>query len=158
MTLQINSWCLKLHTRLTRKKTKSMVVSWSRTSVPRYGNLILGGAELEEIKGLRILGVNLESKWTYETHLRESLSKEARSLRVVRRAGKLFDSPRVPKNCFNAYVLPNLEYFVPCGCRLIWICWLVLFAVRRGCEKASFVVWSTKGRSVPCVYCIRFIT
>ena len=37
------------------KKTKSMVVSRSRTITPDYGDVNLGGAELEEIKSLRIL-------------------------------------------------------------------------------------------------------
>ena len=51
------------------------------------GDLTLGGAELEEIKDLRILGVTLDSKLRFETHLREVVSKAARSLEAVRRAG-----------------------------------------------------------------------
>ena len=46
---------------------------------------------LEEVKGVRILGVTLDSKLTFETHLREVVSQVARSLGVMRRAGKLFD-------------------------------------------------------------------
>ena len=44
-----DSWYLKWHIseRLNPKKTKSMVVSW-----PGYGDLILGGAEAEEILGV----------------------------------------------------------------------------------------------------------
>ena len=56
------------------------------------------------------------SKLTFETHLREIVSKTARSPRVVCRAGKLFDCPRVLKSCFNAYASLNLEY-----CALVWI-------------------------------------
>ena len=94
-------------------KMKSMVVSRSRTYAPGYGNLTLGDAELEELKSMRILGVTLGSKLTFETHLREDLSKAARSLRVVRRGRKLHDCPRVLKSCFNAYVLSSLEYCTP---------------------------------------------
>ena len=36
--------------RFNAKKTKSMVVSQSRTSAHGYGNLTLGGVELEEVK------------------------------------------------------------------------------------------------------------
>ena len=43
----ICSWCLKWHMKLNFKKTKSMVVSRSRANAPGYGDLILGGAELE---------------------------------------------------------------------------------------------------------------
>ena len=42
------------------KKMKSMVVKRSRTIAPGYGDLILGHAELEEVKSLRVLGVLLE--------------------------------------------------------------------------------------------------
>ena len=60
-----------------------------------------------------ILGATFDSKLTFETHLRNVMSKTARRLRVVRRAGKLFDCSRVLKACFNAYVLSNLEYHAP---------------------------------------------
>ena len=44
----INSWCLKWHMRLNPKKTRSMLVSRSRTIAPGYGDLTLIGAEFEE--------------------------------------------------------------------------------------------------------------
>ena len=44
----IHSWCLKWHRRLNLKKTKSMVLSRSRICALGYGDLTLGGAELEE--------------------------------------------------------------------------------------------------------------
>ena len=55
----INSWCLKWRMRLNTKKTKFMVVRQSLTSTTGYGDLTLGGAELEAIKRLHILGVTL---------------------------------------------------------------------------------------------------
>ena len=48
----------------------------------------------------------------------------------------------------------------PCGCRLrnlIWVYWIVLFAVRKSCE-VNFVFWGTEGRLVSCVCFMRFIT
>ena len=54
----------------------------------------------------------------FETHLREVVSKTARSLGIVRRAGKLFDYQSVLKSYFNANVLPSQGYCVPCGYRL----------------------------------------
>ena len=134
-----------------------MVVSLSQTIAAGYGNPTFGGAELEEVKGRCILELTLDSKLTFETHLPEVVSKAARSFGVVRQAEKLFNCPRVLKSCFNAYVLFSFQ----CGCRrlsLIWVCWIVLFAVRKDCMRMSFVVWGTEGWSVPCVCCIRFIT
>ena len=92
------------------------MVSQSRSIAPRYGDLTLDGAELEERKSLHVLGVTLCSKWSFETHLLEVVSKTAWSLGVVRQAEKLFDCPHVPKSCFNAYVLFTLEY-----CAIVWM-------------------------------------
>ena len=78
----INSRCLKWHMRLIPKKMKSMVVSRSRTIASGYGDLHLSGAELEGTRSLRILGVTLDSKLTFETHSREVVSKAAGSLGV----------------------------------------------------------------------------
>ena len=58
----INSWCLAHETmRLNPKKTKSRV-SRSRINAPGYSDLILGGAELVEVKILHIIGATLDSK------------------------------------------------------------------------------------------------
>ena len=62
-------WYLKWHMRLNSKRTKSMVVSRSRTIIPGYDDLTLGGAELKELKSLRILGVTLNFKLTFQIHL-----------------------------------------------------------------------------------------
>ena len=85
-------------------------VSRSRTITPSYGHLTLSGAELEEVKSKRILGVTLDSKLTFKTHFREVVQKAAKSLGVALLA---FDCHRVVKSYFNAFVLSNLEYFAP---------------------------------------------
>ena len=71
-------------------KTKSISISWSRTSVHGYGDLTLGGAELDV-----------------------DVSKAVRNMEVVGRARKVFDCPRVLKGCFNAYIFSSLEYCIP---------------------------------------------
>ena len=47
---------------------------------------------------------------TFEAHLRDVVSKAARSPGVVCRARRLFDCSSVFKSCFNAYGLSNMEY------------------------------------------------
>ena len=54
------------------------------------------------LKSLPIIGVTLNSKLTFETHLRKIVLKAAMSLGIVRQAEKLFDCPRMLKSCFNA--------------------------------------------------------
>ena len=85
---------------------------------------------------------------TFETHLREVVSKAARSLDVVRRVGKLLDCPRVLKICFNAYVLSSLEYRAPvwmssAGSHLGLLDSVVCNA--EGCE-GKLVFWGTEVR------------
>ena len=65
------------------------MISRARTNAPGYGDLRLGGAELEEVKSLSILGVTLDSKLKFEAHLCEFVSKTTRSLHNMRRAGTL---------------------------------------------------------------------
>ena len=152
---------VKWHMRLNFRKTKYLVVSWSRTNALGYGDLTLGGAELEKINSLRILGVTIDSKLPLETHMREVVTKAARYLGIVRRARDVFDCPRELKSCFKAYVFPAWSIMHPCGCRLqslICICWMVLYAIWIGRVKVIFVIWGTEGRSVPCVCSIKFIT
>ena len=99
--------------KLNPKKTKSMVVSRSRTYVRGYGDLTLRGLELEEVKSLHILRVTFGSKLTFESHWGEVVSKAAQSPAIVSRAGKLFDCSCVLKSCFNANVLIKLGYCAP---------------------------------------------
>ena len=88
--------------RLNPKKTKSMLNLC-------YGDLTLGGAEIKEVMRLRIFRVPLDSKLTFEIHLREVVSKAAISFGIVIRAEKLFECSHVLNTCFNAYALFNLS-------------------------------------------------
>ena len=61
-----------------------MVVCLSQTIASGYGDLTFGAAELEVANSLRIPGITLDSKLTFETHLQEIMSKAARSLEIWR--------------------------------------------------------------------------
>ena len=144
--------------RLNPEKTESMVFSPSRTSAPGYGDLTLGGAELEEKQSLRIRGVIFDSKLTIKMNLRELVSLAVGDLGVVCRAGKLFDCPRVLKSAQRLY---QHIFFVQLGCRrrrLICVCLIALLAVRKDCVRVKFVLWGTEERRVPCVCSTRLIT
>ena len=51
-------------------KTKTMIVSKSRTMHPQSPPLTIGGTVLNKSDGLVILGVTFDSKLTFEKHLR----------------------------------------------------------------------------------------
>ena len=55
---------------MNASKTKTMIVSRSRTMHPQSPPLSIGGAVLKESDDLVILGVTYDSKMTFEKHLR----------------------------------------------------------------------------------------
>ena len=62
--------------KLNASKTKTMIVSRSRTMHPQSSTLTIGGAVLKEPADIVILGVAFDSKMTFEKHLR-SVSRAA---------------------------------------------------------------------------------
>ena len=135
---------------LNTKKTKFMVAGRSRINAPGYGDLTLGGSELEEVQSMRILVVTFDSKPTLR-FIWEVVS----NLRVVRQAGKLFDCPRVLKSCFNTYVCPTW-CIVPradvAGGVSFGDCLIALFAVREGFVRSNFVVCGTEVNALCLLY------
>ena len=79
----IISWCLKWHMRLNPKKQNPWLAGLGPLLFV-YSDITLGGAELEELETLRILGVTLDSKLTFESQLRKVESKATRNLGVMR--------------------------------------------------------------------------
>ena len=110
---QISLWCDRWMMKLNPSKTKTLIISRSRTVSPVHGDLILNGTILKVSDSLVILGVNLDSKLTFEYHIRSVASSAARSMGIVRRAIKIFDTKEVLTTCFRAYVLSRLEYCAP---------------------------------------------
>ena len=92
-----------------------------RRQLVHYGVFTLDGAELKEVKSLRIFEVTLGSKLMFETYLSDAVLEASRNMGIVRQAGKLFYCLRVLKSCFIAYALSNLEWM--CGCRLQSLIW-----------------------------------
>ena len=55
---------------MTASKTKTMIVSRSRTMYPQSPSLTIGGTALKESADLDIFGVTFDAKMTFEKHLR----------------------------------------------------------------------------------------
>ena len=74
--VKVNEWCDLWGTKLNTSKTKSIIVSRSRTMRPQSPALTIGGTVLKESDDLVILGVTFDCKMTFEKHLR-SVSRAA---------------------------------------------------------------------------------
>ena len=67
---RVSEWYDLWGMKLNANKTKTMIVSRSRTKHPQSPSLIIGRTVLKESDDLVILGVTYDSKMTFEKHLR----------------------------------------------------------------------------------------
>ena len=70
-------WCNLWGMKLNAGKTKTMIVSRSRSVHPQLTPLALDGTVLKESADLVILGVTFDAKMTFERHLRSISSAAA---------------------------------------------------------------------------------
>ena len=73
---RVSKWCDLRGMKLNASKTKTMIVSWSRTIHPQSPPITIGGTVLKKSDDLVILEVTFDSKMTFEKHLR-SVSRAA---------------------------------------------------------------------------------
>ena len=90
----------------------------------------------------------------FETHLREEVSEAARNLGVCTEQ----ESYLIVHVCSRVVAMHMFcqagSNMPPSECRrwsLIWVCLIVLFVVRKGCLRVSFVVWGTKNVATLCL-------
>ena len=96
--------------KLNASKTKSMIVSRSRTVHPQLTPFTLDGTVLKESADLVILGVTFDAKMTFENHLRSVSSAAAQSLGIMRKSWHVFHDRWLLLRSFCSFVLPVLEY------------------------------------------------
>ena len=120
-------------------KTKTMVVSRSRSLNPTSPALSVNGAVLKDLAYLEILGLTLDSKLTFETHLRSVARSVSQKIGIMRKSWSIFRDPSLMKTCFYSFLLPVLEY-----CSAVW------------CSAAdSHLRLLDRARAVACATCHR---
>ena len=77
---RVSVWCNLCGMKLNASKTKTMIVSRSRTVHPQLNPLTLDGTVLKESADLVILGVTFDAKMTFEKHLRSVSSAATQRL------------------------------------------------------------------------------
>ena len=110
---RIGQWCSQWGMRLNSSKTKTMLVSRSRTNEPPHPPLSVGNTPLAESEFLTILGVTFDSHLTFEKHLSNVSANAARKLGIVRKASYIYNNEEINATCFRSFVLPLLEYCSP---------------------------------------------
>ena len=110
---RISAWCKSWGMKLNANKTQSMVVSRSRTEDPPHPDLLIDNIPLTTCNSFKILGVTLDSKFTFEKHIRSMSSSIAQKIGILRKSYKIFGEQSILKNCFNSFILPCFEYCSP---------------------------------------------
>ena len=83
---RVSEWCDHWEMKLNVSKTKTMIVSRSRTMHPQSPPLTIGGTVLKEFDDLIILGVTFDSKMTIEKHLRLVSGVGSQRLVILRKS------------------------------------------------------------------------
>ena len=113
--IKVGAWCDLSGIKLNASKTKSLIVSRSRTMHPQSPALAIGGTVLKESDDLVILGVTFDSKMTFEKHIRSVSRAASQRLGILRKSWHVFHDRLLLGRCFRGFVLPVLEY-----CSAVW--------------------------------------
>ena len=105
--------------KLNASKTKTMIVSRSRTMHPQSPPLTIGGTVLKESDDLVILGVTFDSMMTFEKHLSSVSRAASQRLGILRKSWRVFHDISLLWRSF--LVLSNMLWSLFCslvpGCR-----------------------------------------
>ena len=113
---RVSVWCDMWEMKLNVSKTKTMIVSRSRTVQPQLTPLTLEGTVLKESAVLLILGVTFDAKMTFEKHLRYVSSAAAQRLGIMRKSWQVFHDQSLLLRSFWSFVLLVLEYIPAVWC------------------------------------------
>ena len=105
-----NLWGMKL-----ASKTKTMIVSRSRTVYPQLTPLTLDLTVLKESADLVILGVTFDATMSFEKHLRSVSSAAGQRLGIMGKSWQVFHDRSLLVRSFWSFVLPVLE-----NCSAVW--------------------------------------
>ena len=94
-------------------KTRGMLISRSRTVEPSFPDLLIDGSVVEMVSELKILGVIIDSKLSFEKQVRAIAASASMRVGILRKTMSVFRDVTVVAKCFWAFILPVLEYCSP---------------------------------------------
>ena len=140
--------------RLNPTKFQSITVSRSRTIIPQHPPLFMDGSQITISKSIKLLGITLDNKLTFEDHLRVVAASIAQKTGLLRKCRKTLGNDDAVLKTFFAFILPSFEYCMP-----VWFsaadCHLKLLdrafsRIRFVLPKASFDL--KRRRMVGCLF------
>ena len=114
---RVSEWSDLRGMKLNARKTKTMIVTRSRTMHPQSPPLtILQNCSEGVWCSLAILGVTFDFKTTFEKHLRSVSRAASQRLGILRKSWRVFHDRSLLGRCFRVFVLPLLEYYSAVWC------------------------------------------
>ena len=113
--LRIKSWCERWGMKLNPLKSRSLIISRSRTLQPQHPVLSVDGDSIPDSSTLKLLGVIFDSKLTFETHVRSVASRVGQKIGLLRKCRRIYVDDDIIRNCFYSFILPLFDY-----CSLVW--------------------------------------
>ena len=95
---------------MNASKTKTMIVSRSRTMHSQAPPLTIDGTVLKESNDLDILRLTFDSKLTFEKHLCSVSRAASLRLGIMTKSWRVFHDKLLIGRCFWGFILPVLEY------------------------------------------------
>ena len=83
---RVNEWCDLWGMKMNTSKTKTMIISRSRTMHPQSPPLTIDGTVLKESDDFIILEVTFDSKMTFEKHLRSGFRAASQRVCILRKS------------------------------------------------------------------------
>ena len=117
--VKVSEWCDFWGMKLNASKTKTMIVSSSRTMHPQSPALTIGGTVLKESNDLVILGVTFDSKMTFEKHLRSVSRAASQRLRILRKSWQVFHDRLLLGDALGVLSCQFWSTVPPFGARLL---------------------------------------
>ena len=109
----ISNWCSRWGMLVNPSKTRGMLNSLSRTVEPLFPDLVIEGSVVEMVSELKILGVILDSKLTFQKQVRAIAATASMKVGILRKTMSVFRDVAIVAKCFWAFILPVLEYCSP---------------------------------------------
>ena len=109
----ISDWCSRWGMLVNPSKTRGMLISRSRTVEPLFPDLLIDGSVVEMVWELKILGVIIDSKLSFEKQVRAIAASASMRVGILRKTMSVFRDVTVVAKCFWAFILPVLEYCSP---------------------------------------------
>ena len=98
--VKVSEWCDLWGMKLNASKTKTMIVSRSRTMHSQSPPLNIDGTVVKESGDLDILGLTFGSKLTFEKHLRSVSRAASQRLGILRKSWRVFYDKLLTGICF----------------------------------------------------------